>query len=389
MEDFGYFMNFNVISVHCIIDEEMQLAAITRYEDPERFNLIKDYIEHRNFEAVKKTLFNKEIEDFTQAICRVGKNEVKGRLAHVILDHYNQGLDTKPLENFVTRLYKNPSYRVVNQLFTFIEASRKNAGGFTITEDGYIIGYKKVRSDFTDCHTGTFDNHPGKIVEIPRNEVDEDPNRTCSRGLHFCAFNYLSQFGNSESNKIVIVKVDPADVVSIPVDYDNSKARCCKYEVIAEYTGTDKEEENAMKAALVYEDVKKLRKKVKPIKIKTQDTGKTFADMVKEQLNIKNNDGKVDAVPGGELLTFEVGNTCTALPDFTNLKIYKLTELHELYTNLTKRYKADLYDYFGRYIIPPIKFGDKAKAIHGITKLVSALDAYHKKHNTHRKIWLA
>ena len=38
----------------------------------------------------------------------------------------------------------------------------------------------------------------------------------------------------------MIVKIDPADVVSIPVDYNNSKGRCCKYEVIAEhFNGTE------------------------------------------------------------------------------------------------------------------------------------------------------
>ena len=33
----------------------------------------------------------------------------------------------------------------------------------------------------------------------------------------------------------MLVKVDPADVVSIPVDYNNTKMRCCRYEVIGEY----------------------------------------------------------------------------------------------------------------------------------------------------------
>lgn len=388
MEDFGYFMNNSFVSVHCMMNGKMEVGGISKDEDPERFQLVKDYIEHGNFEAVKQLIFNKDLEEFVEAVCKVGKNEVKGRLARVILDHYNQGLNAKPLENFVARLYKNPSYRVVNQLFDFIEASRKNAGGFTITEDGYIIGYKKIRSDFTDCHTGTFDNHPGKIVEIPRNEVDEDPNKTCSKGLHFCAFNYLAHFGSCSCDKIVIVKVDPSDVVAIPVDYNNSKARCCKYEVIDEYTGADKEKENAMKAALVYEDVKKLRKQVTEPKNIKKGNGKTFADMVKEQLNIK--DDKIKAETGCDirLLSFEVGNTNTTLPDFTNLSIYKLTTLHEFYKNLTERYKADLYEYFGRYIVPPAKFGDKARAIHGITKLVCALNSYYQKNGKRRKIFM-
>ena len=35
----------------------------------------------------------------------------------------------------------------------------------------------------------------------------------------------------------MILKIDPADVVSIPTDYNGAKGRCAKYEVIAEVTG--------------------------------------------------------------------------------------------------------------------------------------------------------
>jgi len=39
-----------------------------------------------------------------------------------------------------------------------------------------------------------------------------------------------------EEDKIVIVKINPKDVVSVP-DYDTRKLRCCKYKVIDEYSG--------------------------------------------------------------------------------------------------------------------------------------------------------
>ena len=32
----------------------------------------------------------------------------------------------------------------------------------------------------------------------------------------------------------MLLKINPADVVSIPIDYNNSKGRCCRYEVIKE-----------------------------------------------------------------------------------------------------------------------------------------------------------
>jgi len=33
----------------------------------------------------------------------------------------------------------------------------------------------------------------------------------------------------------MIVKINPRDVVSIPTDYQDSKGRCCRYEVIDEH----------------------------------------------------------------------------------------------------------------------------------------------------------
>lgn len=41
--------------------------------------------------------------------------------------------------------------------------------------------------------------------------------------------------------RTVIVKINPRDVVSIPTDYDNSKGRACRYEVIGEL-GVDPED---------------------------------------------------------------------------------------------------------------------------------------------------
>jgi hypothetical protein len=41
----------------------------------------------------------------------------------------------------------------------------------------------------------------------------------------------LNHFGG---DRIMIVKINPADVVSIPSDYNDTKGRACRYEVIGE-----------------------------------------------------------------------------------------------------------------------------------------------------------
>jgi len=116
----------------------------------------------------------------------------------------------------------------VDELYGFLEKNN-----LPITPDGHFLAYKKVRNDFLDIHSGTMDNSPGTVVEMERFKVDDNKDQTCSTGLHFCGMSYLGHFG-SGSDRTVIVKIDPADVVSIPSDYNGAKGRACRYEVIGE-----------------------------------------------------------------------------------------------------------------------------------------------------------
>lgn len=132
---------------------------------------------------------------------------------------------------FAEKLTNNPSNRAVNELYDFLEASC-----IDIDANGNVICFKKVRGDYTDIFSGTFDNSIGSVCAMPRNMVNEDSNQTCSHGLHVCSSSYLPFFGSSSSNKIVKVVVDPADFVSIPIDYNHAKARVSRYEVVEDVT---------------------------------------------------------------------------------------------------------------------------------------------------------
>jgi hypothetical protein len=156
------------------------------------------------------------------------EREMHGVLTNRLIEMYQDGFPIEPLIAFMENLMSNPSKRAVEELYGFLEK-----GNLPLTPDGYFLAYKKVRADFRDCHTGTMDNSVGQIVEMERNAVDDDQNRTCSAGLHFCSKEYLSHFGGSDS-RTVILKINPADVVSIPTDYNNAKGRACRYEVIGE-----------------------------------------------------------------------------------------------------------------------------------------------------------
>jgi hypothetical protein len=154
--------------------------------------------------------------------------ELHNYLVQRLLDTVRNGGNAAPLGRFLERVLENPSYRAVNDLYAWCEKAK-----MPLTSDGCIIAYKIVNSDFTDCYTSKFDNSPGKTVEVPRSAVDDNPDITCSRGLHFCSAEYLPNYGPS-NKKVVLVKVSPADVVAFPKDYNLSKARCCKYEVLEE-----------------------------------------------------------------------------------------------------------------------------------------------------------
>jgi len=157
------------------------------------------------------------------------EREMAGVLTSRLIEMYQDGFPVEPLILFMENLMQNPSKRAVEELYGFLEK-----GNLPLTPDGYFLAYKKVRKDFLDIHSGTMDNSPGKVVEMERNEVDDDQNRTCSAGLHFCSKEYLPHFGTSSGDRVVILKINPRDVVSIPADYNATKGRTCRYEVIGE-----------------------------------------------------------------------------------------------------------------------------------------------------------
>lgn len=137
----------------------------------------------------------------------------------------NAGLSPKALENFLRKVLENPSASARNELLLFCEASN-----FPIHEDGDIVAFKGVRSDYYDCHSGTIENKVGAVVKMDRNKVDDRRDVTCSFGLHFGTYEQASGYGA----KIMVLKVNPKNVVSIPSDYNNSKGRCCEYVVVSE-----------------------------------------------------------------------------------------------------------------------------------------------------------
>ena len=159
--------------------------------------------------------------------------EVHGSISKRIIEFMSKGLPFQPLVKFLENLMENPSMQSQQELYDFLEHEN-----LPITEDGCFLAYKAVSSDFKDKWKGTFDNKVGQVCEMRRAKVDDNRGRGCSAGLQAGALNYVANYGSvDDGDNIVIVKINPEDVVSVPSDCNCEKLRTCKYEVVGLYQG--------------------------------------------------------------------------------------------------------------------------------------------------------
>ncbi|AZV02042.1 hypothetical protein Arno162_2 [Pectobacterium phage Arno162] len=203
---------------------------------------------HQNYKAIQTAILSgdfktayqlmnvtKAIKTFSKGSITVkgdalyyGELEMRSTLVTRILDLMANGdSGFKKLVNFFERLMNNPSKQSVEQLWDFIAHL-----DVEIDEEGFIVGWKKVRNVggcLFDSYTGKVPNDVGNIVEMPRHMVNDNRHQTCSQGLHVGAWSYVKGFSGDTITK---VRVDPADVVSVPSDYNGQKMRASKYLVL-------------------------------------------------------------------------------------------------------------------------------------------------------------
>ena len=160
--------------------------------------------------------------------------ELNNAIVDTIKNMMRHDLDPAPMVKFLERAINmgGGSYRVLHELWNFIEAC-----GLTVTEDGCFLAYKTVNDDYTDKYSGRFENVVGAEHRMPRFEVDDNCERHCSHGFHVGGLAYAGPGGwyNGPNDKVLICKVAPEDVVSVPTDHSFQKLRCCAYTVVGEY----------------------------------------------------------------------------------------------------------------------------------------------------------
>lgn len=229
MNNISYIMTDNSIVVH--INGE----GLTVNKGDSRFQAVKNAIRDEEYDTIPTLLdikgaliseTNGELRLMNGTLSYKG-DRVEPILAGRIIKMKAEGFNFDRFVLFLENCYANPTPTAKDELYGFLEKC-----SLPVTDDGHFLAYKMVTKDFMDIHSGTMDNSIGAIVEMEREDVDDDKNRTCSRGLHFCSEGYLGHYGREDSSQIVVLKINPRDVVSIPTDYNDAKGRACRYEVV-------------------------------------------------------------------------------------------------------------------------------------------------------------
>ena len=204
--------------------------------------------------VVRLMSIKRTVEDFGTGVANRGNIEVRGNEVFYrteklygedvdrILGFIGEGIEPVGMVNFLERKLKNPSKRSVDSLYHFLENK-----GMPITPRGTFLGYKGLMGDYASRNTGAeplisgtrltngaIDNHVGQAPRMDRRFVCDDFNQGCGPGLHVGSLEYAIGWAGGEG-RVVIVEVDPADVVSVPTE-EHTKLRACAYTVVGEYT---------------------------------------------------------------------------------------------------------------------------------------------------------
>ena len=158
-----------------------------------------------------------------------GDEMVNNHVVDRILEFMQNDLPFEPLVKFLEKLLDNPSRRAVDELYRFLE--HKN---MPLTPDGNFLAYKGVDENFMDRYTGKFSNAVGEVLEMPRRGVCDDANIGCSHGFHAGSYEYAKGYAHGGGN-LMIVEINPADVVSVPHDCNCQKLRTTKYKVVSHH----------------------------------------------------------------------------------------------------------------------------------------------------------
>lgn len=144
------------------------------------------------------------------------------------------------LTNFIEKLYSGASETARRNLFRWIQDR-----DLVIYPDGDFLAYKGVvrleDGTYVSGFSGTafvnnvlFENQRipnavGDVVSMPPSAVEDNEDRACGTGLHAGTHSYASGY---HQGGFLRVKINPADVISVPKDSEGQKIRTSRYVVM-------------------------------------------------------------------------------------------------------------------------------------------------------------
>jgi len=237
----------NEKTVTVIVDGKCEIISASHI-NYEKIRELLDSGDHS--EVIRLINIPKAVSSFSLGSVNIVGNDVlyHGRKvpryqSQKILDMYRVGSPSlRPFERMVARVMENISARAQEEFPRFADDK-----GFPIDEDGYVYAWRGLQDDFWSRNgnpdtrvlkgkvnaQGQIYNGVGEEIEVERADVDDDCNRTCSYGVHVGSLEYAKWWSRG---KVVLVKFDPKDVVSVPAEAGGDKCRVCHYWVVSEYT---------------------------------------------------------------------------------------------------------------------------------------------------------
>lgn len=166
---------------------------------------------------------------------------LRSELADVLtqLLEENREEDLTAVAKFLENAAANQTFEGIDAMYRWI--TNKD---LVLTKDGTFLAYKGVRfvgdnkiesitrgTAMVDgvVHEGAIPNPIGSVISMPRSEVTSETSIGCGPGLHAGTYNYAKNFGGGN---LILVEINPRDVVSVPSDSSFQKLRVSKYKVV-------------------------------------------------------------------------------------------------------------------------------------------------------------
>lgn len=195
--------------------------------------------------------------------------QLHNTLSERFVEFLSQGISVEYITKFLDNLMLNESVKLLmnGEVKSLLHLSNDEANeklnkfiddaysflshrNLPITTDGCFLAYKAVQDDWysktrgdtklthgTVREDGRILNAIGEYIECERKDVDPNRDVECSYGLHVGCLEYSGPNGwfKREGDRIVVVKVNPRDVVAVPPDHSRTKMRVSAYTVLQEF----------------------------------------------------------------------------------------------------------------------------------------------------------